>query len=490
MHRPQIRVVKSNRGFLLVTALWAAVVAITLLQVSIARGTVELKSVERSIQQTLAFQRAEGTMDAALQSFFTSTDPASWAGCDGVKPDYVPGYTTSSCFVNPLSNPIVVSGGPAKKITVQAFAPTSANPTATRRIQVLAQYPESDFTLPIAADQQIVLLGNALVDGYDSGGVGNPYAFTGDLNGMIRTNGTSSVSTSEAIRLRQDALVYGDAIVGYGGSQASFSLASGAAILGTTFGNPPAGNPNLNCAIPGRCVTTSSSAMPTFDSVTLPTTSAPSGPAINLTGCTVASPPVVYTAPFNFSSITTGQYCKVILQGDGIVNLSLLDLSGSNDLTFNGNIQLQTGSLTVGQWGTIDVGANYSAEVYVNGNVNLMGQTYVNENTKQPKKFSLKVKRNIAITNQTVQLDQNNLFYGTIYAPDAIPASSGTFIVTIAGSAHVFGAIVGKVVQVNQYGQVHYDINLASGGGGSGGSSSRRILSWRDCVSDSDCPAN
>jgi hypothetical protein len=116
-----------------------------------------------------------------------------------------------------------------------------------------------------------------------------------------------------------------------------------------------------------------------------------------------------------------------------------------------------SGDVNTSGGGSTSLGAIYitpgvHVKFYVSGNVTITGNGIVNGGG---------LASNLSIyatggSTQTVDLEGNPTFYGTVYAPDAA--------VTLKGSATYVGSIVGNTITANGDVTVYYDEALSNTG--------------------------
>jgi hypothetical protein len=137
-------------------------------------------------------------------------------------------------------------------------------------------------------------------------------------------------------------------------------------------------------------------------------------------------------------------YDKIILGNNGTLNI-------------NGPVKLYltntTSSLTSGN-NTVafNLAAGASVELYAEGKVDLGNKVMINNNSSNPKAADFQIYSRYSGSNGVV-IDNNNVFYGTIYAP--------LTNVEVSNNGQFFGAVVANEFEASNNGAMHYDEALA-----------------------------
>jgi Tfp pilus assembly protein PilX len=211
-----------------------------------------------------------------------------------------------------------------------------------------------------------------------------------------------TISTASGkLHLKGQSDVYGDLIVGVGGNPATVAVVdSGAAYTGTKY------------------AATSAVATP---SISMPT----GGTAVTIQ---------------HGDNLSTGTY-----------RTNDLKLDHSDLVSVSGHVVIYvTHDFTMQDTSEIDILPGGSLTVIVAHNINLQGKG-VDTRSVNPSDFTIYGTSGCP----SVQLKKGINFYGTIYAPDAA--------VVISGDSDLFGAVVGKTVDVKDRGSIHYDKALQAG---------------------------
>ncbi|MBN1688748.1 MAG: hypothetical protein JW893_06570 [Candidatus Omnitrophica bacterium] len=448
-----------SKGFILITS-YFLIAALSMLSLAfLMRGNVFLNSVERNMNRYVAFHMAEAGVDIALATLNTSPNYAGTGGYTSLGNNG--GYRVDVCppTCDGLTQP---TGSNIRLISATGFAPSNSASDRgfeTRTVTVYASV-QSDptFQNAIFSNDLVALVGSGKTDSYDS----RDGAYGGDnltQEGHVRTNATAD----DRITLIGSPDIYGDAVVGPEAdpSDVIFKFGLGIKITGEQ---------------------TSAAETKDYESVEdVSVSSTEEDGALFLTG-----EDVVYLneGTYDYSSVTVANDAEIIALGPITMNVSgnvsFLN-SGSmtsvSSVTVNtggafslvGDASLETGGTTeinsVGSVNIIDtaeIDSGGPTTITASDNVRLWGRgvvTYDND----PTNLVLNVPDGSPVT-----LIGDDQFYGAIYAPDSL--------VTIIGSADIFGGVISEdFICVANCG-IHYDAALEAVGVGQ--DSAVEVLSW------------
>ncbi len=466
---------KKSRGFLYITALLMMASLLSLGAVGLTRSTTELVASNRLVAKYQAFQFAEGRLDDILERLKTAPDSIFFqdADNDGVLdftdtngdgfPDLTcPGsFQYSSCTlvdITPNPTPFGVQSG----IRQLQVTTTGSQAGVMQTIQSVVEVPSPSIFPPgILAGWVLMGFGTNLVDAYDS--CSGAYPYTGWAWNQPRPV-SATVQATTSINIQQygfwnPSWFWNNMIVGAGVSPATVTYWPGAVpSLVNVQGTQKAASQNIP-----------------LPPITLPPGNATGSPYV-AGDCSPSDPPTVFQIGVNMPSmISTGNNCKIIVQGDGLVHLDELSLpNSSSSIEFQGNATVVTNVPGVQFQGVVKIASTGSLSLYINGTNPVMtavSASYLN-NTMDPKKFTLYVK-NLSTSIGAVDLPSVSTVYGAIYAPNAyIWGHTGV---------EVYGSLVsGQMVTMDGHSKMHGDTALKYGcGGGGGGPSPLTMLSWQ-----------
>lgn len=281
---------------------------------------------------------------------------------------------------------------------------------AKQKMAFRIQKKASTFSSAATSKEEMVIEDDAYVDSYDSRVA--PWSFaTHGLDASVRTNMTSS----DKLQLKNRAVVYGNLIVGPGGAPATVvKIDPNASYTGTAF------------AATSAAIVAS-----------------------------VAQPPTGGTVITSLRDLKGTS--QVTLSAGAYRAADDIKLSDSAKLIINGNVILYAQKkFEMINTSEVSITAGGSLTVFVSDDLRLEGkgvQTLSTTPADLTFYGALKLDGSIGCSN--VSLKKNVNFYGTIYAPDAAAV--------ISGDSDLFGAVVGKKVQVKDRGSIHYDKALGAG---------------------------
>ena len=431
---------RDQRGALLIVAmLLAAIVGIALTSfIRVGQTTLELSN--RSFYNNGAINLCETGLEQAMWSInrmvagrtdawdgWTNDGVNAWRSFDGGSFGQ---NTTGSVRVYVfnylgLAAPQVVSRGIV----------TPPNGAPVEKWVFVQLRKRSKFANGLVARNQILFNGNnATVDSWNSDPDNNPATAAVPYSSSVRNdNGTvGSISVSVSAVLVNNADIWGYAATG--GSQPQ--VGSNGTILGD---DSAAGGFSK---VDPRRISTDFSA--NFDPVTSPTS-----------GTTIAS---VGTTLGTTGTSTTWR-------------LGSLSMSGSDQLTINGNVTLimtaPAGTTAISVTGNagINIPAGSSLTIYAEGDVKIAGNGLLNSNT-QPVSFQLWGTR--PTPSQDIEIAGNGALKAIVYAPAAD--------VDVNGNGDVMGSVVANNITLVGNANFHYDESLANFNAGS----PYGITRWRE----------
>jgi hypothetical protein len=311
-------------------------------------------------------------------------------------------------------------------------------PRASRTIEVIAQPISSSVgSRGIVARKTFLMSGNGFIDSFDSS------------NSLYSTNGQYDQSKRES---------HGD--VGILDSTGS-SLANGTYLYGSLSYSGPAVQNTQN--VQGAISTPFNVNVPEVStpnwvsgsySTSLP---AAQSNVIILSGDPNASPPTgTKTNPLRY------KVSSIVLSGQQQIQIqSPVDPVTKKALSGYDNVQIwitdadgATNSLsTSGNNAGITLDANASAQFWVQGNINLTGQSIVNGSGLAANLQIYGVTPSDGSTPTAYVAGQGN-FIGVLDAPE--------YNVTYAGNGDIMGAVIGRTVTISGNGSLHYDQALSN----------------------------
>jgi hypothetical protein len=159
---------------------------------------------------------------------------------------------------------------------------------------------------------------------------------------------------------------------------------------------------------------------------------------------------VSYLGPLSVSGTTTlsagtYHYDKIAIGNNGTLNITGdVKLYLSNTTT-----GLTTGNNTV----AFNIATGGSVTIYTDGKVDLGNKVVINNNNANPEPADFVIYSRYA-GDDGVIIDNNNTFYGAVYAPLAK--------VELSNNGAMFGSMVGSEVEISNNGELHYDQALGS----------------------------
>lgn len=445
-----IRHERNQRGSAVLTVLILAAVTGVIAAGFIARAANESRLATRTFFQAAALNLAEAGLEEALFAVNTRTCNAAngWALATGSTTDYVKTISSGLSFAQ-------ASGS----IRIRVDQAASATPTITaagivsmpdqrpivKQLRAASVGPARLWSNGIVAKGNVIFTGSADVDSYDSS--------LGDWNSSSNRSDKATVATNATVQLSGSALIYG--YVATGGTWPSVGGS------GRIYGATSPSNPLVDAT-----------RVRTDFNTNLADATAPTDPAYSLGAYTIGGSGSSTLPRTGDLPGPNGRY---------LYTCTSLSISGSGFLSIKGPVDLiVTGNVTVGGSGYLAIGGsgstNPSLNLYSPGTVDIGGSGMVN-NTATPAKATIWGTRATGSGTQTIAVTGSGAFKGTIYAPNAN--------IALSGSGDVYGAVVGNTVTLSGSSTVHYDVQLgqhvtAAGPNPSTGSAYLRLSSWTE----------
>jgi hypothetical protein len=170
------------------------------------------------------------------------------------------------------------------------------------------------------------------------------------------------------------------------------------------------------------------------------------------------------------------QYINMTGNASNLLEIRNVTSGGVATAGYNVLIRVIGDTQTAGSGG-ITINEKSRLALYTSGNVSVTGDSTgnggVNNQNGQPIGFQIWGTAT-APSTQSVSISGNGSLSATVYAPNAD--------VSIVGNGAVYGAMVGKTVQVTGNAQFHYDESLAN----YGGNNPFKIVTWRELRSETE----
>jgi hypothetical protein len=388
------------------------------------RSANEAKLATRSYYSFVALNLAEAGIEeglfAANSANFSSTN--GWALASGSSTDYVKSITSGFAFQQATGAVYIrVDAGMSNTPTVTAMGVISIprQPTVLKQLHVTG-IQRHLWGNGIVVKGTLTFSGNASVDSYDSS--------VGVYNSTTNRSDQATVATTstalDPITVGSSATIYGyvatgaaDPVVGSSGRIYGLTTPSGTNVDTSRIRHDFTANlPDVSAP------TTAAISLPALEaSITLPR----AGDAVGANGR------YLYTVP----SVGLGG-------GDAVEIADNVDLIVTGNVSVSGNaaITLDTGSTSFNLYcpGTIAIGGNG-----------------MNNTTNLPINAAIwGTAPSTSVTPQSITISGNGSFKGTIYAPNAN--------VAMTGSGENNGAVIAKSATIGGSGKFHYDVRLAS----------------------------
>jgi len=422
------------------------------------RAVQESRLATRSLFRTVALNLAEAGIEEGIHAInsVAVNGANGWALASGTTTDFVKTITAGLDFdqaVGAIRIRVDGAAGSNPTITAAGVVTIPGQPVIISQIRVGSSGATRIFGNGIVAKGNVTFSGSADIDSYDSS--------LGPYSTATNRGDQATVATNATVQLSGAAKVYG--FVATGGAWPN--VGGSGRIYGATSPGTPLVDPTR--------VRTDFSA--NLSDATAPTGTAYALGAYSIGGVTAAVLPRGGDTPG-----ANGRY---------LYTCTSLNIGASGRLTINGPVDIiVTGNTTVGGAGYIAVGGagatSPSLNLYCPGTVGLGGSGMVN-NTSVPSNAAIWGTATTG-TSQTITVSGAAAFKGTIYAPNAN--------IALTGSGGVYGAVIGDAVTLSGSADIHYDIQLANtamvGGpapGAASGSGYLRVGSWAEL---SDAPGS
>lgn len=155
----------------------------------------------------------------------------------------------------------------------------------------------------------------------------------------------------------------------------------------------------------------------------------------------------------------------------GTYNLTSINMPGDqNVVNINGDVTfVVSGNVTTGGNTSFKFAPGASLKIVTSGNVDI-GASFTNMDGTAPPPSKVQIQGTPSCTS--IKYSGNTAFVGTIYAPEAN--------VAFGGYSNIYGAVVGKTVDISGGGWIHYDEALGrlGLGGGQSESASWKLITW------------
>ena len=440
----------------MITVLVLAAVTAVIASSFLFRSAQEAKLATRSFFQSAALNLAEAGVEEALFAANTTafTSANGWSLVSGSTTDFEKTITSGFDFQQATGSIYIrVDNASSLSPTVVAAGVITIpkQPKLVKQIRVGGAAPARIWANGIVAKGNVTFSGSADIDSYNSS--------LGTWNAATNRSDRATVATNATVQLSGAAYIYG--YVATGGATPS---------VGTS----------------GRIYGATSPATPLMDATRVRTdfnanladATAPTTTAIAL-GATY---PNSTWQPFTLPRAgdvpgPNGRY---------LYSCTTLAIGGSSSVTVAGPVDIVVaGNTTIDGAGFLSISSNMtlnpSFNLYCPGAINIGGSGMVN-NTSQPIKASIWGTKPAGGTPQVVNVSGAGAFNGTIYAPNAD--------VALTGSGGVFGAVIGNTVTLSGAAIVHYDVQLLDATTSAGptpsagnGSGYLRVSSWSELKS-------
>lgn len=130
-----------------------------------------------------------------------------------------------------------------------------------------------------------------------------------------------------------------------------------------------------------------------------------------------------------------------------------IDLKNNKTLQIEGDVTIYVmGGITLGHSAEIEVEENASLTLYLGGNLEGKNSSNINNLTEDAKKLQIYGLEGC----EDIQLKNSSALYGTIYAPNAD--------ITMHNSVTVYGAVIGKSLDMHNSSRLYYDASLRDTG--------------------------
>ena len=264
------------------------------------------------------------------------------------------------------------------------------------RVMVMARrVPNGDFSFGVFGSEAVTLASQCFIDSYNS--VDGAYAPEGD-----HVNDYGSVGSNGDISIDSNVEIYGDVTPGPDGivdDNAPQTVISGSTEPARDLEEMPA----INVPVLGM-----SAAM------------------------TVGVDTAISAGSYHYPSLSVQSGATLTLRGPATLVLDSMQLQSNSELIIDAT--------------------NGPIEIFVTGDFDLRSNSIVQTISNRSRDISIKVTTDTSVPGNTVALNSNCDFVGSIYAPNAE--------VTIESNFRVFGAVKAEMVHLASNSRVHFDEDL------------------------------
>ncbi len=441
-----------GRGSAVITVLVLAAVTALIVAGLLNRAVSESRFANRAFYLAAAVNLAEAGLEEAIYDLNTNaiTSGGSWSLAPSSTSDYVKivtsglkyGQATGAIYLRvdqaASATPVITAAGVLSM-------PGQAN--VVKQIRVGGRTSSRIWANTLVARGNITLSGQADIDSYDSA--------LGPYNPTTNRSDRATVATAAHITVSGRASIYG--------------------YVATAGGSPTVGGSGriYGATTPGSTAIDTSRVRSDFNA-NLTDASAPTG-APNSLGSVAIKDSTVITLPRPGDTLGPNGRYLYSATSLSVAGSAILKINGPVDIAVAGKIEVGTsGSITVGGSSAVDPSLN----LYSPGTISLNGSGIVNE-TGIPLKVSIWGTKPSDSSAQEITLNNSTAFYGTLYA------ANGN--VTLSGKGGIYGAIIGRNVNIGGTADIHYDLQLTNalspGGPVAGATASAgtlRITSWAE----------
>lgn len=441
---------RSERGTVLLVALFVGALIAISLGSYVALNTQSLKMANRSFYVSEAMNMAESGVEEAIYAFNQAqlgdtTAWNDWNTSDGLTAKRtITDFTLAANATASVKVYIDRYNPPATYqplVIAQASVTLPGSQTPITKMLEIRMRRRSYFAAGLVAQNGITFSGNsASVDSWisnpdnDASTAAVPYS-----GGVRRDHGSVAAASVTSTISVGNADIWGTASIG-GSSTTAISVGSNGRVgpFGTSDGVK-------NPASIATDFTTNMMA------VTMPTT----GTIIGSLGATVgaAGTTTVYRVPSIEDSLTVyGNVTLILTAAPGVY---AINIAGSEGIT---------------------LAAGATLTIYTAGDVKIAGNGLLNNND-QPESFQL-WGTSTSLTPQDIQIAGNGALKGVVYAPNGS--------IRINGNGDIMGAVVGRDINLTGNASFHYDESLA----GWGADTPFGVYKWREILSSTERAAN
>ena len=414
----------TERGAALIIAILVTLAMLIVAMPFLTKLSGQYRSTEKTYRQLAALNLAEAGVERAIWEL-NHGNIANWEGDENLKTLTISSFQASGgtdvggivieVSEHDSDSPVIQSRGRVPHIG-------TATLDKTIRVQLEVSGGRSLFDFGIFGDEGVEMAGNAQTDSYDS-----REGEYGENNVGDQGDTGTNASHYSCLFLRNNADIYGDAIVGPGADPVSVIVTQN------------------NSGISGEQTALE-------EEKELPTVSPPEG--LPWRGA--------YSIGHNDEDTIeeSGEYTSFILQSNSKVTITAdVTLYISGEFSMESNTQLE-----------IDNGVTLI--IYLGGTFSQRSNSQINNLSQDPTKLQI---YGTEYFTPTMTWRSNSSFYGAVYVPEAT--------VHYDSNADFFGSVVANYVEVDSNAGLHYDLALGSlASVYSGESNSYRVKSWQEKI--------